>query len=448
MTDRYVWAGRCQGLRRYDKLNKTYELFDSHNSPIDGEVVALALDGETLWVSAPPTLLTYKDGKFSTPVALRQVAAAEVLTMAADAKGLCLGTREAGLHVLDKATGKWQVFDTKSGLPTNSIRRVAMDEKSIWVAFGDDPLGVGKYDRAACKWSFYTYRAGVPCDHLFCLTSQAGQLYVGTMVNGFWRYDIAADAWHNLNLGHRADFGMLRMTDVYCILPDASGLWLGSNHGLFRYEPAWGSYRRVEGLDGLVSALAQDGEMVLCGTKRQGLMAYDNKGQSWRDFGKAYGPGGADPLGSVTALACDASGIWVGGESGLALLERSTGKRAQLPAELAAKGVTAILLRAGQVWVGTSDGVWQFDPRTNQLKAHLAAGHYVTALHAIARGILIGTRGGLALAQDGAGTVVWEPRLSANLIGALATDDTSVWVGTLGQGLIRAAAIKPDPTPR
>jgi len=87
---RYVWAGRSDGLRRLDKRDKAYTRFNAANSPVDGMVNALARQGGRLWISNPPRVLTFHNGKFATPDLPAALKAAEVLAAA----GYCGGNVE------------------------------------------------------------------------------------------------------------------------------------------------------------------------------------------------------------------------------------------------------------------------------------------------------------------------------------------------------------------
>jgi len=396
----YVWAGRTSGLLRYDTREDAYKLFDRSNSPVGGMVNALAADGRRLWVAAQDALLTYRDGK----------------------------------HVLDTAEGTWRAFDTTTGLPANCIRKVALDDRSIWCAFGDEPLGVGRYDRRAGKWSFFGHRAGIPCNHLYCLARRGDRLYLGTMANGLWARDVARGRWVNLEQHHRAEHATILRADVYDLLPGKDELWFGTNLGLCRYRHGADTYEPVAGLNASVAAVAFDGPRVLCGTRRRGLMAYDPQSKSWADLSGAYGLA----PGPITALARDARGIWVGTEQGLLLLDRAAGKAVALPAGLSGTPVTALLADGPRVYVGTPTGLLRCDARTRAVTGRYLHGEHVLRILPAGAGLLVGTRTGLASIRPGGDRAVLDPRFAGRAVTSLAVDDKYLWIGTLGHGLARA----------
>jgi len=432
VDQRYVWAGRASGLRRYDKKSRTYSHFDTSNSPISGPVNAVALAGDALWISNPPHLLTWRDGKFAKPPGTDRIAAAEVLDAAADAKALCIATRSGGLHVRDGASGKWRVFDRKAGLPSNSVSRVALDGRAIWIAFGTRPLGVGRRDRRTGKWTFHTYRAGIPCNHVYSLACAGRNVYVGTMANGIWRYEAGPRRWVNMNLYHRAEHAPVRRADVYDMLLSDKELWFGTNLGLCRAALGGDDYRTVEGLAAAVAAIARRGETIFCGTKQKGLLAYDTRTAAWTDLSARQGL----PRKAVTALACDDRHLWVGTEAGLVLIDRLAAKPVRLPGALHATPVTALLLTDGAVLVGTSAGLLRYRPGWAAPRATGLATQDVHSLAHSPAGVLVGTRTGLALLSGAAAR--FDKRLDGQLVSALAADKSHLWIGTLGHGLVRA----------
>lgn len=446
VDDRHVWAGRANGLRRYHKQKGTYENFDARNSPVSGMVNALAIDGDRLWISAPPQLITYSKGSFAIPPEGRPIAAAEVLAAAGDDKLLCFGTRAAGLHVLEKATGRWRVFDKAAGLPAQAISKVALDARSIWCAFGENPLGVGRCDRGSGKWTFYSYRAGVPCDHVFCLTCDGDDLFVGTMSNGFWKYLCRADRWINLNLAHRAEHAPVRRTDVYCTLHHKNALWFGTNRGLCRHRMGSDTYEILAGPTAAVAALAADGETILCGTQQRGLMAYAPDARTWADLNRRYG---IEPS-PVTAIACDAGQICLGTDRGLLLLDKASARPKSVPPGLASQPVTALLLREGTLLVGTRHGLLRYDTRTGRQRELLAGAHVTALLARPGGGLLVGTRSGLALLADPATprVAVFDKRLAGQHVSALACGADHLWIGTVGHGLVRAGRHARAQTPK
>lgn len=441
-----VWYGCTTSLRCYDKQQGVSTQYDASNSLVDGMVNALVKDGPRLWISAPPHLFAFGSGVFAEPDETREIAAADVLCGAADSDVLCFGTRNGGLHVRERATGVWRVWDEASGLPSRCISAVAVDARSIWCAFGTGPLGVGRFDRRARTWSFTGHRAGIPCDHLYALHSDGAMLYIGTLGNGFWAYDIGRDHWINLEIGYRAEEARSVRSDTYAIRQEGTSVWFGTNLGLCRHEAGSDTYEAIEGTTAAVAALAGYEGLILCGTRQAGLLAFDPRRRQWLDWGQRY----RIPPGGVTALAVNRQQVWIGRDDGLSLLDCRAGRLLDLPRELANTPVTALLVQPDVAWIGTPDGL--FALRTGQQhpvhygrEANLPD-RCITSLMPSADGVLIGTRGGLALLPARAARAVAASALKEHLVSALADDAQNVWVATLGQGLVRfGKAATPNP---
>ncbi|MFQ3639685.1 MAG: two-component regulator propeller domain-containing protein [Chloracidobacterium sp.] len=90
--------------------------------------------------------------------------------------------------------------------------------------------------------------SGVPTVCAF-LTDHAGQLWLATKGMGLLRYDAAQDRFHALT-----ERQGLPHHNVYAVLEDRRGrLWMSTDNGLARYDPATGNirhYRTEEGLQG------------------------------------------------------------------------------------------------------------------------------------------------------------------------------------------------------
>jgi hypothetical protein len=66
------------------------------------------------------------------------------------------------------------------------------------------------------------------------------------------------------------------------------------------------------------------------------------------------------------------------------------------------------------------------------------SGAHVLSILPVREGLLVGTRTGLALMPLDATQTVFDRRLAGQAVAAIAADDTFLWIGTLGHGLIRA----------
>jgi diguanylate cyclase (GGDEF)-like protein/PAS domain S-box-containing protein len=153
---------------------------------------------------------------------------------------------------------------------------------------------------------------------------------------------------------------------VFGILPDPDGmLLLPSNRGLLRFDPATGNAGFVQ-LDGhpatapIRAMLRADNGDLWISPYDAGLIHYQ-AGQAVQRFDKAHGLAGN----SVLVLREDHAGnIWVGTTNGVSMIDPATGKVRtfrEIPGDkssLAGSTVASLLVdRKGEVWIGTLSGI-------------------------------------------------------------------------------------------
>jgi hypothetical protein len=174
------------------------------------------------------------------------------------------------------------------------------------------------------------------------------------------------------------------------------------------------------------------------------------------DFGLAWGVGpmwgrsGREAaVGAVRTLAADGPIVWVGGEDGLHVWDRATGRAAR--ASLPRARVTALAVTGDALFVGTDVGLWAARrpappgspagalAQAEGLVRVEPAGRSVHALALHGELLLVADERGLEVFDRRAGTwravPIGEGRLDAVPL-AIASDGENAWIGT-ERGLIR-----------
>ncbi len=234
-----------------------------------------------------------------------------VFSLAADPpNGLWIGTRSGGLNYLDTSTGQFQHFrhdaNNPRSLSFDGVTSLLIDQtNTLWVAtyLG----GLNRYDRTTGTFQHFRHSGSDPTslcsDRVVAMAEdRRGQLVVGTHGGGicvldaargaFARYQHVAgdasslssnsawavhvDADDNLWVGtedgglnlwraqaraanqvrfeHYTQADGLASPVVYGILSDATGdIWISSNHGLSRLNPATGRVQNYDISNGLPS---------------------------------------------------------------------------------------------------------------------------------------------------------------------------------------------------
>ncbi|MEO6005247.1 MAG: two-component regulator propeller domain-containing protein [Opitutus sp.] len=173
----------------------------------------------------------------------------------------------------------------------------------------------------------------------------SGRVWLGTTLNGL-------QFWENGKIFPFAD-DRLQATNIHAITRDRDNdLWVATNHGLFRYDPALRP-KEVYFPDAQVTSLLLDRDgMLWAGTNNAGLHRFA-KG-TFSNIGKLEGLGGDN----VTALFEDKEGsLWVGTTEGVSLLSDL-----KFPIFSSREGITAgsatsvAAVPGGGLWIGTNTG--------------------------------------------------------------------------------------------
>jgi signal transduction histidine kinase/ligand-binding sensor domain-containing protein/CheY-like chemotaxis protein/HPt (histidine-containing phosphotransfer) domain-containing protein len=235
-----------------------------------GAVPATALARDRhgrLWVggSAGVTRFDPASGRF-TPLALAagDIDANNVRGMLADRAGALWVASRGGLHKVDVDTLAVHTYrhDPANGasLADNSTRPLLEDRAGrLWVGTFD---GLDLFDRARGTFRHYRHNAQDPAslshDEVhYLLEARDGALWVGTAA-GLNR--MALDANGNARFTrYTAREGMLDDA-VAAVLEDAAGrIWISTNTGIARLDPASGRGRHYSAVDGTIEGAYFDG---------------------------------------------------------------------------------------------------------------------------------------------------------------------------------------------
>jgi signal transduction histidine kinase/ligand-binding sensor domain-containing protein len=248
---------------------------------------------------------------------------------------------------------------------------------------------------------------------------RAGRLWIGTNTGGLDLLDRAT--WSFRSYRHdSADPKSISNDSVYAIAEDRGGrLWVGTQSGLDRFDPATGTFERLEAQPGglsdpYVDALltSSDGSLWV-GTVGGGLNRLDPAKGTFKVFRHHAADPGTIAADEVFAIAEGASGVlYIGTGVGVDRFDPETGRAARVPFMEAGKARTAIVTSMtfssdGTLWASTFDaGLWALAPRAGSFERR-------------------------AYREATSGVVV------DRLICALADRGGWVWVGTWGAGLAR-----------
>ena len=335
--------------------------------------------------------------------------------------------------------------------------------------------------------------------------TEAGEVWLGTSGDGIVAVDV-----HSLRARRiRHDVllpGSLDNDDVWALYRSRSGqIWVGSNQSLLRHDPADRAVLSIFGADGRRHGLAHaevdsvaempDGQIWL-GTTANGIDFYDpqrghmgalrpdpahpvsalpratiffaqpmpdrsvfvgtQQGLYWVDSARRQVRrvrlAGRNPADAVWAALLDARGLWLGGADGLWLVRPGPAGRLQVLRHLAGQQLSDPRVSvitpaaAGELWVGTRDGLNRLDVAHWQVLPVLANAQLAARVrHGFVSSLLSEGNGRLWIAIGGRGIeVVDQPRQADGRWTHLAEEQglPNANVGTLladGQGRVWAS---------
>jgi signal transduction histidine kinase/ligand-binding sensor domain-containing protein len=253
---------------------------------------------------------------------------------------------------------RFQRIDSSLGLSQDSAMSLAQDHRGyLWVGTQD---GLNRYDGR----DMITFRAHAGDGALGgnwisqLLHDPRGWLWVGTS-SGLYRHDYLSERFEPMPLADEAG------GYVYAIFRAADGaIWIGSDHGLQRWDPergrqdwpAAGQSLPVDLPDRRIRAIAQGRHGRLWLGTTEGLRQFDpRRGEflpspaALRDLGEPINALLVDRMGRLW-IAADASGTW--------RYPDLEGAAAQHVADSAGQRSYALLqTQDGRLWIGTEEGV-------------------------------------------------------------------------------------------
>jgi Signal transduction histidine kinase len=262
-----------------------------------------------------------------------------------------------------------------------------------------------------------------------------------------------AGAQEHINFTSLTTRDGLSSSTVTVILKDRFGLlWLGTEDGLDKFDGTHITVYRHKADDTTslrsneILSLHEDRSGNLwVGTSGGSLSLYDRKRDAFINFTQKS-PGYKIRNNVIRGITSDEEGkIWLVHYSGVDILDPRSGRVTTLP-ELAGDG-NLFSTRSGlsifadsrrRIWIGTSDGLLQYNPATRALKQyrHVShdpssglSGNTVTVITEDRQGdIWIGTNGGVSRLKPGADRFIHY--VLGHYINTIAVDGDSLWLGT------------------
>jgi len=428
----YVWFGTDSGINRYDRSIDSWSARTSADGLTHGVVSAIAVEDEYIWIGTHSRVNRYSrtTDSWNTYSTQEGLVNDFVSTIAVSDDHVWFGTYRSGISVYSKTNQTFMKDYTKADiLSSDDIRSIAIDGNNIWI--GTASGGVHRHIEAVDTWVRYTKDDGLASNNISWITAYKSEIWLGTYDSGVSMYDKAKNRWITFV---KADSPP--EDDVKAIVRSDSGkLWIATSGGLLQYDPGMGEWTRYGKKDGLsteyITDLRMDGNILWIGTAR-GLASYDERSERWQFYGKSDGLSES----FITALAIAGKAIWVGTNKGLfsaSVNSQSLIRTFEPMTELAGYRITSIVPGNDMIWIGTDDGLREYDIATGEVAIytieHGLPHNYINSVLVQGDQMWLGTRGGMCIHQRGAER--YTVAVGRN-VRAIMNDPQrhSIWIGT------------------
>jgi len=455
-----IWVGTRAGLAHYT-VNNTWEIYLEDNVQLlDDQIASLATDGAGgIWIGTMGGGIAhrYADSnwaeilhKDNSPLPHNSIPA----LLSDGSGGIWIGTGTFFLQPSNisgsgggvahlRSDGTWEVFDTHSGLPDNTVSSLASDSKGgIWVGLIKGGLA---HRDVNGQWEYFmTTNSSLPTNSIQSLvTDGQGGLWIGTWQGGLVHFD-STGKWDVFNTDNTPKLPSNSISSLL-IDDDQGGLWVGTFlKGLAYYQKTdnrWKNfdYNKLSVPSNNISTLLSDNKGgIWVGTLGEGFAHYRPDGQ-WQTF-DTDNPNLVN--GTIHVFMNDnQNGVWIGSYGGLShLLDVDNNLWGEPKSGTA---VVTVLLNdnKGGSWMGTNDKLQYC--KSGSCEVVLSDTNVKCLLVDDNNSIWVGTLGkGLAhRKEDGS----WEffdqsNYLPDNNVSALISDDNGgIWLGTGVKGLTSAS---------
>lgn len=326
--------------------------------------------------------LFFSDGLNYVPQPLNDSLSHHVTAISEVAQKLWVGFNDGQIRWLEN--GEFQDFQPEEGVPEVAITGIIQNKNQVWIA----TYGEGVYVWNGKRLYNFNIDDGLLGDEVYSMAKDSlGRVWVGTD-NGvsICKFENAQKSIENLT---EAD-GLPDMIVKKIIADKAGNMWLGMfEKGVCRFDVAKKKFDFfIEKWSwGAVNSLTLfEGKELWIGTQRNGLVRLNLQNhqienlENWKDI-------------KILDSQKDIEGnLWIASQNGVQSANKQF-EYVNLPLE---NNQTLLCTKAGEIWMGTSSGLFQFDKSTKK---------YIPS------------------------------PIKDNVISLLEMGDGSIWVGTFGQGI-------------
>ncbi|MDZ7313942.1 MAG: ATP-binding protein [candidate division KSB1 bacterium] len=394
-----LWIGTDAGLHQYDLRTNTFTRHyyyhgRSTSSPAMHAIKSVLIDSkDNLWVGSYGGGLNRLDkatGEFiqykNNPQDIHSLSNNKVLSIYEDRNGcLWMGTHGGGINTINPFRNSFRHYkkyfsgeETQSAYEVNNIRSIYEDRSGkLWLG-SEGEINILDRSAAACTWAtILSLETGSYVNSI--IQDNAGVFWIGS-AHGLIKYDPVKRQENSYTFNEPESSGKSALY-VYTIEIDQEGiLWLGTQRGLYRFDSRNESHTRIVHEPKLINTLSDDRVFSLL-QNRAGIL--------W--VGTVYGLNKFDPgkqaflnalvdaqilahlrYNDIRVMCEDKSGnLWIGTAYGLKTFNQTTEnlrlftQKDGLPDNV----INGLLPDDdGNIWISTNSGLSKLNPKTAEFK--------------------------------------------------------------------------------
>lgn len=373
-----LWIGTYNGLSVYDEDSDTFRNLSYMENGKRAEINGITtVNDSLLLVCANSKLLLYDTvkGVFTRKGMPQNLLALSEVSVCRQDNSIYICSSQ-GLYVYDviKKNLRLVASDILSGIRITSVLK--QSQTRLWVGTDSDGLYLLNPQTNEMKCYKQGLEGGISSNHIRTLAFDAqNRLWVGTMM-GLNIYREDTDSFQVFESSPIGKNGLSHSSVRSLFLDSQGGMWVGTFYGGLSYYHPLKEKFRYGSLPGdgeflnsnIIGCITEDwnGDIWI-GTNGGGVSCYDTK-----DMTYSYTTKGKDILSKdVKVIYCDErrKEIYIGLHAGgLAILNRHTGRIESYQdvgkSTIAGRSVyTIIPIGDGNYWLGTLDGIVQFNPQ-------------------------------------------------------------------------------------
>jgi len=248
-----------------------------------------------LWIGSM-AVLTRIDGKSGQYTFYRKTGGSGnpsstwVLSIIEDREGyLWFGTLNGGLDRLDRSTGQFKIYRHNPADPhslsDDTVYGLTIDSKGVlWASTAD---GIDELNAKTSQFKVYRVPGDPLTRYKEIVEDRTGAMWLGTWDRGLYRLDPTTGQFTIYRNGNQPGSLSSNRENSICI-DHAGTIWVGTDNGLDRFNPATHSFTSYGEKDGLandsVSSVLEDGHGDLWLSTGNGLSRFDPRARAFKNY--------------------------------------------------------------------------------------------------------------------------------------------------------------------